>query len=271
MSWGDNTAIPFGTSIGNTDTNTMNTPTNTATTSGKHGFGKRRKSRIRHETYNIYIYKVIKQVHPEMGVSKKAMQCLNSFVIDMFTRIANEASNLVCINNKNTLDSRCIQSATQLCVPGELAKHGTSEGTKAVCKFHASIEGKSVGEKRVRKSQSQRAGLQFPVGRMARHLKEGKYAQRIGGGAPVYLAAVLEYFTAELVELAGNAAKDNKRQRIIPRHIMLAVKNDEELSKLFKFIVLPQAGVMPNIYSFLLPSLKKRYMDQNKTFQSQQY
>ena len=76
-------------------------------------------------------------------------------------------------------------------------------------------------------SRSSRAGLQFPVGRIARYLKQGKYAERVGAGAPVYLAAVLEYLAAEVLELAGNAAKDNKKTRIIPRHIQLAVRNDE--------------------------------------------
>ena len=79
-------------------------------------------------------------------------------------------------------------------------------------------------------SRSARAGLQFPVGRIACYLKQGKYAERVGAGAPVYLAAVLEYLAAEVLELAGNAAKDNKKTRIIPRHIQLAVRNDEELN-----------------------------------------
>ena len=81
-------------------------------------------------------------------------------------------------------------------------------------------------------SRSSKAGLQFPVGRIARYLKSGKYSQRVGAGAPVYLAAVLEYLAAEVLELAGNAAKENKKTRIIPRHIQLAVRKDEELKKL---------------------------------------
>src|SRR5258708_4381046 len=86
--------------------------------------------------------------------------------------------------------------------------------------------GKSSGQRPV--SRSQKAGLQFPVGRIARFLKQGRYAERVGAGAPVYLAAVLEYLAAEVLELAGNAAKDNKKTRIVPRHLQLAIKNDEE-------------------------------------------
>ena len=102
-------------------------------------------------------------------------------------------------------------------------------------------------------SKSAKAGLQFPVARVARYLKKGKYADRLGGGAPVYLSAVLEYLCAEVLELAGNAARDNKKTRIIPRHIQLAVRNDEELSKLLAGVTIAQGGVLPNIHSVLLP------------------
>ena len=105
-------------------------------------------------------------------------------------------------------------------------------------------------------SRSSRAGLQFPVGRIARYLKQGQFAERVGAGAPVYLAAVLEYLAAEVLELAGNAAKDNKKTRIIPRHIQLAVRNDEELNKLMANTTIASGGVLPNINSNLLPSKK---------------
>ncbi|KAI4560882.1 hypothetical protein MJG53_017511 [Ovis ammon polii x Ovis aries] len=93
--------------------------------------------------------------------------------------------------------------------------------------------GKQGGKARAKaKTRSSRAGLQFPVGRVHRLLRKGNYAERVGAGAPVYLAAVLEYLTAEILELAGNAARDNKKTRIIPRHLQLAIRNDEELNKL---------------------------------------
>ena len=112
-------------------------------------------------------------------------------------------------------------------------------------------KGKAKGTKS--KSRSSRAGLQFPVGRIHRLLRKGNYAERVGAGAPVYLAAVLEYLSAEILELAGNAARDNKKTRIIPRHLQLAVRNDEELNKLLAGVTIAQGGVLPNIQAVLLP------------------
>ena len=110
-------------------------------------------------------------------------------------------------------------------------------------------------------SRSSKAGLQFPVGRIARFLKQGRYSERVGAGAPVYLAAVLEYLAAEVLELAGNAAKDNKKTRIVPRHIQLAIRNDEELSKLLGTVTIASGGVMPNIHGSLLPKKSKAKAD----------
>jgi len=89
----------------------------------------------RQETFALYIYKVLRQVHPETGISKKAMNIMNSFINDLFERIALESSKLVRYNKRRTLSSREIQSAVKLLLPGELAKHAISEGTKAVTKF----------------------------------------------------------------------------------------------------------------------------------------
>ena len=91
----------------------------------------------RKESYAIYIYKVLKQVHPDTGVSSKAMSIMNSFVNDIFQRIASEASRLAHYNKRSTITSREIQTAVRLLLPGELAKHAVSEGTKAVTSTQA--------------------------------------------------------------------------------------------------------------------------------------
>ena len=97
---------------------------------------KRRRSRK--ESYGIYIFKVLKQVHPDVGISGKAMNIMNSFVNDVFERIAGEASKLAAHNKRSTISSREVQTSVRLILPGELAKHAVSEGTKAVTKYSSS-------------------------------------------------------------------------------------------------------------------------------------
>ena len=104
------------------------------TPSKKKTEGKKR-SKKRTESYSMYIYKVLKQVHPDTGISKKAMSIMNSFVSDIFGRAAGEAAKLVSYNSSKTLTSREIQTSIRLILPGELAKHAVSEGTKAVTKY----------------------------------------------------------------------------------------------------------------------------------------
>ena len=261
--------------------------------------GDKKKKKKRTESYSSYIYKVLKQVHPDTGISSKAMSIMNSFIGDAFERIAVEAGKLVRYNKKGTLSSREIQTAVRLLLPGELAKHAVSEGTKAVTKYTSNAgagcdntadddgvveeevlrddafvsssdeetlaayvsnagKGGRGGSKEKSTTRSAKAGLQFPVGRVHRYLKNGKHASRIGAGAPVYLAAVLEYMAAEVLELAGNAARDNKKSRIIPRHITLAVRNDEELNKFLSGVTVAAGGVLPNIHSVLLPKKSKK-------------
>ncbi|ODQ66964.1 histone H2B [Nadsonia fulvescens var. elongata DSM 6958] len=99
---------------------------------------KKKRNKTRKETYSSYIYKVLKQTHPDTGISTKAMSIMNSFVNDIFERVATEASKLATYTKKSTIASREIQTAVRLILPGELAKHATSEGTRAVAKYSSS-------------------------------------------------------------------------------------------------------------------------------------
>lgn len=221
---------------------------------------KRHGKKRSYASYSSYIYKVLKQVHPDTAVSTKAMAIMNGVVNDMLERLVTESSRLTKQNKAQTVGAREIQTAVRLVFPGELHKHGVSEGTKAVTKYNATqTEGKTEGQKKKKQhnSRSARAGLQFPVGRVQRQMKSYN-VKRVGAGAPVYLAAVLEYIAAEILELAGNAARDNKKQRIVPRHITLAVRNDEELNKLLSDTTIASGGVLPNIHTALLPKKSKK-------------
>lgn len=112
--------------------------------------------------------------------------------------------------------------------------------------------------RKVKVRRGEKAGIKFPVGRVERYMRQHRVAGRIGSGAAVYVAAVLEYLTAEILELAGDAAKDNKKKRIQPRHIQLAVRSDMELNTLLQGITIADGGVLPNIQPVLLPKKKQR-------------
>ncbi|KAJ7043483.1 histone-fold-containing protein [Mycena alexandri] len=119
-------------------------------------------------------------------------------------------------------------------------------------------KGKAFYEpQKLRVASSSKAGLQFPVARIRRLLKEGQYAKRVTALCAVYLAAVLEYLVAELLELSGNCARDQGRKRIIPRHILLAIRNDAELDRLLSDAIIWEGGVVPFIHSVLIPDKDK--------------
>ncbi|XP_028673545.1 uncharacterized protein LOC114663790 [Erpetoichthys calabaricus] len=140
------------------------------------GGKKRRKSRK--ESYSIYVYKVMKQVHPDTGISSKAMGIMNSFVNDIFERIAGEASRLAHYNKRSTISSREIQTAVRLLLPGELAKHAVSEGTKAVTKYTSS----KCGSFPIQSCDCIHRSCCIKVGEMARTKQTAR--KSTGGKAP---------------------------------------------------------------------------------------
>jgi len=187
-------------------------------------------------------------VHPDVGISVKAMLVVNGMVRDVYHKVIKEIPTLLSLSKKATVTSREVQTAVRLIMPGELAKHAVSEGTKAATKFASGEKGSG--------SRSARSGLQFPVGRIHRWMKESCKGNRVGASAPVYLAAVMEYIAAEILELAGNASKDLKVKRITPRHLQLAVRGDEELDRMFDGTI-PDGGVIPHIHKALIKKTEK--------------
>jgi len=149
------------------------------------------------------------------------------------------------------IDSRDIQTAVRLCLPGELAKHAVSEGTKAVIKFTSAGGG---GEKA---SRSACAGLQFDIDQIGALMSQTT-GMVVSEGAACYLSAVMEYMTAETLELGGNAARDCKSSWITPRHLQLALRNDQELNKFVALCTVMSGGVLPNIHAVLLPRRNPR-------------
>ena len=105
-------------------------------------------------------------------------------------------------------------------------------------------------------SHNKRAGTIFPVGRLNRMIKQGRYSERVGASARAYMAAVLEYITAELVELAGNLCEEAGKKLITPKHLNLGIRHDDELSKLMTYTTISQGGMMQNIHDFLMPEKK---------------
>ena len=189
------------------------------------------------ENYKIYIHRVLKQVHPDLHISKDSLELINLLINNYAIHLIKSSNEIIHPINyktkkiknlgKKTIDSRDIESAVRLIIPGQVANHAVSEGNKALDKFADSTNG----------YPSKRAGLQFSIARTDNLIR--KYIEnktRVSQKAAVYLAAVLEYLTAEIVELAGNAAMDNKKKTISTIFIKLAINNDEELNEFNKIV-----------------------------------
>ena len=220
------------------------------------------------------IKKVLKQIHPDSGIAVKAGKVIQDMLVDVLMQLVDASSKLA---NKSAFLIQVIPEeapeaegsalgqvvhhdvirALRLVYPGELAKHAVSEACKAVNKLKA-----NAGENPTITQANTSAGLTFSslVTRNAIRKRLGTAVMTLDSGLPTFsvpalaaITAALEYLCAEILELSGNAARDNRKVRIIERHIQLAIRNDEELNKQFRDKVIPGGGVLPNIHRVLLP------------------
>lgn len=222
--------------------------------------------------FEIYIWKVLKQVHPDTGFIGDAKKQMNSYIETLAKELGTAARKLCFSKRSQTVSYNDVVSAVEQTLPGELYKHAHSEMQKAVTKYNSALgqdppkldhKVKFMGGRnrwnhaRIPSGHTRegRAGLQFSVARAEKYLRADSKL-RIASGAPIALAATLEYITAEILELAGNASRDNRKSRINVRHMFLAIDNDEELRRLTDNIgaELLGGGVVPNIHQNLLPS-----------------
>ena len=207
--------------------------------------GKGKKGKLNTNLHS-YIKKILSYVTTEIGIKEHSLDIINTMLIDLSKKIIQGASSLTNLNNKKTISGREIQSSVRIVLPGELAKHAISEGIKAITKLETTRERNNKNDKKM--SRTKQAGLSISISRVENMIKAwSQRNSRIGSLAACYLSAVLDYITAEIVELASNASRDRwydrgreqdypnqpempKDDDIYPNHIMLAIRNDMELN-----------------------------------------
>ncbi|XP_058840462.1 uncharacterized protein LOC131695974 [Topomyia yanbarensis] len=209
---------------------------NIATKAG--GGEKKKRKQRRKESYAIYIYKVLKQVHPDTGVSSKAMSIMNSFVNDIFERIANEASRLAHYNRRSTITSREVQTAVRLLLPGELAKHAVSEGTKAVTKYTSSKTKRHMARTRARQAikniATKAGGGEKKKRKQRRKESYAIYIYKVlkqvhpDTGVSSKAMSIMNSFVNDIFERIANEASRlahyNRRSTITSREVQTAVR-----------------------------------------------
>jgi len=209
------------------------------------------------DRYDTYVYNVLKRVHPDLGITRGAMRSVETMVRDLVARVCTAANDLTLLTKKQTVTAREIHAATRQVIQGDsLVASAVSDALRAVTKYTGSFKDNG-GRAKVAKSRAQRAGLVFSPARVERQLRACSSAKRVGENAPVYLAAVAESITGEILELAGDQARDSKRKRITPRDLTLVLRGNEPLDRTFSGFV-AGGGVLPHIHRDLLPPPSKK-------------
>lgn len=243
------------------------------------------------DSFSVYIYRVMKQIHPDTGMTTSGMTQLESMIAYVLHKLIQHINLLLNMSRKRTISLREVVSALLLYFPGELGKHALMQVAKSISNVNFDDVLRKMGEKSYVPGEkrytledikqkllgnvktpdagvtSKKAGLIFSMTRVTRVIKTlGTVSNgpvRVGALASIALTAIIEYTTAEILELAGNASKDLRYKRIKPRHILLAIMGDEELDNLFKGAYL-FGGVIPSIHKTLIKKPKKSKKNENE-------
>jgi len=212
--------------------------------------------------FKNYIPKVLNQIHPDAQISANVKNLVNSLLNNLGNKIANEAVFLAAHCGGKTVTRRAMTSSVRLTLTPEIGKHAMSEGLKACSAYINS----KPGTTRKSTTAAKRSRLIFPPAR-ARKLIENNAQKgiKISQLACVYLAAVLEYLTAEILELSGNAARNDRKSTISSKHLQLAVRHDNELAIILKDVTIPGGGVLSNIHAVLLKKKPKKKKKKKKS------
>lgn len=200
----------------------------------------------RNLNYDLGIKKVLHQVHPTLQIKNISVELINNMIIVFAKKLIKTSEIMSKLSKKTTINNKELKTAGRLIIPVELMRHSISEGQKAINVYKSK---KNITNK---KSQEYKAGLQFKVS-ITRNIikKEVGKNTRISHEYSIFLTAMLEYITAEILDLTGNFIISEKKTRITPRDIMISIRNDSELNNLFNGFILG-TGVVPNIHSELL-------------------
>lgn len=226
----------------------------------KKSASKSNKKSIKDDTFSVYIYRLLKEIHPDHGISSNAMIILSRICLFVIRRYATECSSLLISANKKVVDVSTICAATFI-IYGNTNVIGDIFPNAIIKLIEISLdkyENYTGGKEKMR--QEHKAGLQISVSRVKKIYKAANAnSKSISNSSAIAIATSLQYLLSEIIELSGNASRDNKKTRINPRHLMLAIGYDAELSSflLDKGLILGGGGVIPNIHAQLLPSKKE--------------
>jgi histone H2A len=214
-------------------------------------------TRKKNHYFEVFISKVLKQVSEKTNITSNAKQQLNSFLCILCKYISNIANKLTISSKKKTISEKEIYNSIKIVLEYGLLQNAILEGDKSVDAFKNSND---------KGSRQNKAGIIFSPSVSEKFLRNfGNSKIMVTSLAPIYLSAVLEYLTFELLDLASDYVHNNKRVRITIRDIEIVVRNDSEFNKLFNKIniSLLGGGVVPYIHPSLIKNNKSKYKQRN--------